>query len=63
MAKLLSYKLKEEYSEICDFVKARMSLAIVRYYSLLHCGPCDKGARIGKRPDLADGEVMALLVT
>ena len=60
MAKLLSYK---EYSEICGFVKARISLAIVRYYSLLLCGPCDKGARIRKRPDLADRAVMELLVT
>ena len=63
LAALLSYKLKREYSEICGFVKARMSLAIWRYYSLLLCRPCDKGARIGKRPDLADGAVMALIVT
>ena len=36
---LLSYKLKQEYSEMCGFVRARMSLAIVRYNSLLLRGP------------------------
>ena len=39
LAALLSYKLKREYSEMCGFVKARMSLAIVSYNSLLLCGP------------------------
>ena len=29
LAALLSYKLKREYSEMCGFVQARMSLAIV----------------------------------
>ena len=43
---LLSYKLKQKYSEMCGFVRARMSLAIVRSNSLLLRGPCDKGARI-----------------
>ena len=43
-AALLSYNLKREYSEICDFVRARMSLAIVRSNILLLCGPWDKGA-------------------
>ena len=46
LAALLSYKLKQEYSEICGFVLARMLLAIVRYNSLLLRGPRDKGARI-----------------
>ena len=41
---LLSYKLKWEYSEMCGFVQSRMSLAIVRSYSLLLCGPHEKGA-------------------
>ena len=50
LAKLLSYKLKQEYFEICGFVRARMSLAIVRSNGLLLCGPCYKGARIKKRP-------------
>ena len=46
LAALLSYKLKQEYSEMCGFMKARMSLAIVRSNSLLLHGPQDKGARI-----------------
>ena len=29
LAALLSYKLKQEYSEMCGFLRARMSLAIV----------------------------------
>ena len=52
---LLSYKLKREYSEMCSFVRVRMSLAIVRYNSLLLRSPHDKGARIWQRPDLIDG--------
>ena len=47
---LLSYKLKREYSEMCGFVRARMSLAIVRSNSLLLRGPRNKGARIWQRP-------------
>ena len=43
LAALLSYKLKREYLEMCGFVRARMSLAIVRYNSLLLRGPCKKG--------------------
>ena len=39
LAALLSYKLKSEYSEICGFVRARMSLAIVSDNSLLLCNP------------------------
>ena len=62
LAALLSYKLKQEYSEMCGFVQARMSLAIVRSNSLLLCGPCDKGERIWQQPELTDGAVMALLV-
>ena len=61
LAALLSYKLKQEYSEMCGFVKAIMSLAIVRSNSLLLRGPRDKGARIRHQPDLTDGAVMALL--
>ena len=44
LAVLLSYKLKQEYSEMCGFVRAKMSLAIVRSKSLLLHGPRDKGA-------------------
>ena len=61
LATLLSYKQKREYSEMCDFVRERMSLAIVRYNSLLLRSPCDKGARIWQQPELTDGAVMALL--
>ena len=61
LAALLSYKLKREYSEMCGFVRARMSLAIVRSNSLLLHGPRYKGARIWQRPELTDGAVMALL--
>ena len=46
LASLISNKLKREYSEMCGFVRARMSLAIVRSNSLLLRGPRDKGARI-----------------
>ena len=61
LAALLSYKLKREYSEMCGFVRARMSLAIVRSNSLLLRGPREKGARIWQQPELIDGAVMALL--
>ena len=58
---LLSYKLNQEYSEMCGFVKVRMLLAIVRSNSLILRGPRDKGVRIRKRPELTDREVMVLL--
>ena len=61
LAALLIYKLKQEYSEMCGFVQARMSLAIVRSNSPILCGPRNKGARIRQQPELTDGEVMALL--
>ena len=61
LASLLSYKLKREYFEMCGFVRARMSLAIVRSNSLLLHSPCDKGARIRQKPELTDGAVMPLL--
>ena len=61
LAALLSYKLKRKYSEMCGFVRSKMSLVIVRSNSLLLSGPCDKGARIWQRPELTDGAVMALL--
>ena len=61
LSALLSYKLKREYSEMCGFVRASMSLAIVRSNSLLLCGPRDKGAHIRHQPELTDGALMALL--
>ena len=61
LASLLSYKLEREYSEMCCFVRERMSLEIVRSNILLLRIPRDKGAQIWQRPELTDGEVMALL--
>ena len=61
LAALLIYNLKQEYSEMCGFVWALMSLAIVRSNSLLLRGPRNKGARIWQRPELTDGAVMPLL--
>ena len=43
---LLSSKLKREYSEMCGFVKARMSLAIVSSNLLLLHRPRGKEAHI-----------------
>ena len=60
LAALLRYKLKQEYSEMCGFVRERMSLAIVRSNSLLLRGPRNKGTRIWQRPELTDGVVMSL---
>ena len=61
LAALLSYELKREYSEMCGFVWARMSLAIMRSNSLLLRVPRDKGVRICQQPELTDGAVMALI--
>ena len=58
---LLSYKLKREYSEMCGFMRERMSLAILTSNSLLLRGPREKVVRIRQRPELTDGAVMALL--
>ena len=63
LVELINYKLKQEYSEICSFVKARMSLAIVRSKSLLLHVPWDKAVRIRQCPDLTDGAVMVLLTS
>ena len=62
LSTLLSYKLKREYSKICGFSRARMSLAIVRSNSLLICVPCDKGVRIRHQTELKDVAVMELLL-
>ena len=58
---LLRYKLKQEYSEMCGFVRARMLLAIVRSNSLPLRSPRENGARIRLRPDLTDEAMMVLL--
>ena len=61
LAALLSSKLKREYYEMCVFVKARMSLAIVIYISLLLCNPWYKGSRIQQQQELMDEEVIELI--
>ena len=61
LAALLSYKLKQEYSEMCGFVRAKISIEIVRSNSLLLCDPREKGALIRQQPEMTDGAVMALL--
>ena len=61
LAALLSYKMQREYSEMCGFMRARMSLSIVRSNSLLLCVPRDKGACIRQWPELTDQAVMPLL--
>ena len=43
---LLSNNLKQEYSEICVYVRARISLAVVRSNTLLLHGAMYKGAYI-----------------
>ena len=62
LAALLSYKLNQEYSKKCGFVKARMSLAIVRSNILLLHVTQDKETRIRQQPDMVDRAVIALLV-
>ena len=61
LASHLRLNLKREYSNICGFVQAKMSQAIVRYNILLIRVPWDKEARIRQRLDLADRTTMALL--
>ena len=61
LAALLSYKLNQEYSEMCGFVRARMSLAIVRSNSLLICVSHNKGKCIRQQPELTYEAVMALI--
>ena len=61
LAALLSYKLKQEYSEMCGIVRASVSLEIVRSNSLVLRGSWEKGARIRQRLDLMYGVVMVLL--
>ena len=62
LAALISYKLNQEFSEMCGFVRAMMSLAIVRSNSLILRGPHNKGTHIRQRSELTDGAVMELLV-
>ena len=61
LASLLSNKLKQEYSEMCGFVRDRVSLAVLRSNTLLLRGARDNEVCICQRYDLEDGAVMALL--
>ena len=58
---LFKYKLKREYSEMCGFVRERMSLAIVSSDSLILCITWYKGVCIYQQPEMTDGAVMVLL--
>ena len=64
LAVLLSYKLKQEYSKMCGFVRARMSLAIMRSNSLLLYDPRKKrgahSAATGADGWSGDGNARAL---
>ena len=62
LAALLRFNMKQEYFELCGFLRVRMSPTIVKSNSLLLCGPQDKEARISQRPELKNGVVMALIV-
>ena len=46
---------------MCGFVRARISLVIVRSTILILHIPWDKGLRIWQLPDIMDGAVMAML--
>ena len=61
LASLLINKLKREYSEMCHFVRAHMSLSKVASNTLFLRGDRDKEAYIQQRPNMEDGKVMALL--
>ena len=63
LSALLILNMNQEYSELCGFVRVRMSLAIVSSNSLLFRRPWDKGVRIRQGLDMLDGAVMALLMT
>eukprot|EP00957_Ditylum_brightwellii_P208277 15356639-Ditylum_brightwellii.AAC.1 len=59
MAALLSRMLKREYSEMCGYVKAWMSLAVVCSNALLLQGTRDKSSCI-KQAVMMDGAGMSL---
>ena len=58
---LLSDKLKQEYSKMCGFVKALISLAIVITNTLPLRGARDKEAYIRQKTIMEDVSVMARL--
>ena len=59
---LPSFKMKREYSKLCVFVQARISLEIEQSNSLLLCGPWYTEAYIHYQLELAGGSVMALIL-
>ena len=61
LALLLSNNLKREYLEMCGFVRAQMSLAILIPKSLILRGARDTDEYIQQRLNLEDGTVMALM--
>ena len=61
LAAIIRYKLKQEYSEMCGYLKKRMSLVTVRSNSLLLCNHREKDVRIQQRSELIDGAVVAPL--
>ena len=62
LASLLSKNLKWEYSEMYGFIRAKMSLAIVKSNTLLLQGARYKNVYINHILDMVDGAVMALIV-
>ena len=63
LAVLLSINMKWEYSKMCGFVWARMSLEIDMSNSLLLCSRLYKEKRIYQWTELTDREVMAMLAS
>ena len=62
LALLLINNQNREYSEMCGFIRAGISLAIVKFSTLILQGSRDNESYIFQIPDLVDGAVMALLV-
>ena len=58
----LRFNMNLEYSKMCRFVQARMSLEIVISNSLVLQGAQDKEAWIYQKPDLTDGAAMAQIM-
>ena len=52
--------MKQEYFDMCGFVRAQMTLSIVRSNTIILCGARDKEEYICQRPDMEDVAVMAL---
>ena len=62
LARHMSTKLKREYSEMVNFVRSRMSLAIVRYNSWMLRGARDTEAWVyRRRPVMEDGTAISLM--